>query len=95
VRQRQNWHWHILAPSHTKYSDYENDPGGFDSLAPDGQPAMTSRNGWPRSICCSGNTESDITILRYELVLVCYARTLANPDGTAILINKRRFSSTL
>jgi hypothetical protein len=37
----------------------------------------------------------DITILRYEPLLVRYARTLANPDGTAMLINKRRFSSTL
>jgi hypothetical protein len=39
--------------------------------------------------------EPDITILRYELLLVCYARTLANPEGTAMLINKRRFSNIL
>jgi hypothetical protein len=39
--------------------------------------------------------EPAITILGYELLLVRYARTLANPDRTAMLINKRRFSSTL
>jgi hypothetical protein len=36
-----------------------------------------------------------ITIRRYGLPRFDYARTLSNPDGTAMLINKRRFSGTL
>jgi hypothetical protein len=42
-----------------------------------------------------GSSRTPVTILCYELLRVRYARTLADSDGTAMLINKRRFSSTL
>jgi hypothetical protein len=41
------------------------------------------------------STRAAITILRYRPLLSDYARTLANRDGTAMLINKRRFFSIL
>jgi len=36
-----------------------------------------------------------ITISDYYKLPLSYARTVANPGGSAMLINKRRFSSAL
>jgi hypothetical protein len=62
-----------------------------------GRPGSTSRGQPPpgRPALLIVLQEPTVTILRYGLPVVHYARTLANPDGTAMIINKRRFCSTL